>query len=146
MSKKVNTTTIASEIGKTGAAIRLVGGSAASSSSSRPVSQPVDQSTNNASKPVDQEASQPAIKETAQSFDQSPILGRPKSFYITKRQDKDIDTLVRKVTSRTEHLPYKVDRSTVLRLILESSDITADEYADHITNQLTNKLVSQLTK
>jgi hypothetical protein len=80
-----------------------------------------------------------------QQFDNSVILSRPKSFYITKKQDADIDVVVDKLSDVLEgKIAHKVDRSLVARLILESSDWTSDDAIDKLAKHLVDKLVSQL--
>ena len=81
-----------------------------------------------------------------QSFDTSVILGRPKAFYITEQQDRDLDTAVDKLAERLRgRTGQKIDRSTLMRLLLEHSDLTADETADRLAGLYVRRLVSQLT-
>jgi hypothetical protein len=76
----------------------------------------------------------------------SPILGRPKAFYITEQQDRDLDVLVSQIALRlTGRLNFKVDRSVVVRLILESTKLTSRETTDRLADQLVDQLVSRLT-
>lgn len=83
---------------------------------------------------------------TQETFDMSPILPRPKSFYITERQDEDLDILVKKLTKRLEgKIGQKIDRSTVTRLIFEDIGLTREETITRLAGQLTSRLVSQLT-
>jgi hypothetical protein len=98
---------------------------------------------------VDEQANRqtdtPAKQQTGQLFDHSAILGRPKSFYITKKQDKDLDILVQKLSQKLEgKISHKVDRSAVVRLILESNSITNDQTVDLLARRLVDKLVNQL--
>jgi hypothetical protein len=80
------------------------------------------------------------------TVDSSPILGRPKAFYITEAQDRDLDTLVAGISQRLAgRLNFKVDRSVVARLILESSILTSQETTDLLADELVTRLVSQLT-
>lgn len=80
------------------------------------------------------------------TFDTSIILGRPKSFYITERQDRDLDVVVGKLQEKLNGRGnQKVDRSTVMRLLLEVNNITDDQTVDRLTSHLVSRLVSQLT-
>lgn len=108
----------------------------------RSVSQSTSQSIDQPTDPFTAEAAVPP----SQVFDTSPILGRPKAFYLTEQQDKDLDTLVAKLTDRLRGRGnQKIDRSTVIRLLLEASDLTTDQTIDRLANQLVSRLVSQLT-
>ena len=110
----------------------------------------VDKSTiESTSRPVDRQANRQTDtstkQQTGRSFDHSVILGRPKSFYITKKQDKDLDVVVQKLSQKLEgKISHKVDRSAVMRLILESRNITDDRIVSELANQLVNRLVDQL--
>ncbi len=82
----------------------------------------------------------------APAFDTSVILGRPKSFYITEQQDRDLDVTVSKLQEKLNGRGnQKVDRSTVMRLLLEVNNITDDETVDRLASHLVSRLVSQLT-
>ena len=114
-----------------------------------PADEPTDHVT---SRPVDQLISQSVDQSTNQSaaprslFDTSPILGRPKAFYITERQDRALDVAVEKLAERLRgRANQKIDRSTVVRLLLEVSDLTDDATADRLASQFVSRLVSQLT-
>jgi hypothetical protein len=122
---------------------------------SRPVEQPPGQV---ASRPVDQLNGPPgsqsvsqstnpsADQSTVRSIDRSTILGRPKSFYITEKQNHDLDLAVQKLTSKVKgKVNQKIDRSTVIRLLLEVSQLTTDELIERLASQLVRRLVSQLT-
>ena len=74
------------------------------------------------------------------------MLGRPKSFYITAQQDKDLDLAVTKLTERLQGRgTQKIDRSTLIRLLLEVSDLTNEGTVDRLASQMVSRLVSQLT-
>lgn len=106
-------------------------------------SKPPIQSTNQL---TSRSTSQPTGQSTNNKIDKSVILGRPKAFYITKKQDKDLDIAVEKVAKKVESkVNQKIDRSTVLRLLLEANDITDDKTIDKLCNQLVSQLISQLT-
>src|SRR3712207_5084593 len=89
-----------------------------SRSASRSASQSTGASTTPRAKPSPAAALTPA-------FDTSVILGRPKSFYITEQQDRDLDVTVSKLQEKFNGRGnQKVDRSTVMRLLLEVNNIT----------------------
>lgn len=78
-------------------------------------------------------------------FDNSPVMLRPKSFYITKQQDANLDYIARRIAENLEgKIAHRIDRSDALRLILESNDWTSDEAIDELAKHLVNKLISQL--
>ena len=80
------------------------------------------------------------------AFDTTAILGRPKSFYITERQDRELDVAVTKLQEKLKGRGnQKIDRSTVMRLLLEVNNITEDSTVDRLASQLVSRLVSQLT-
>lgn len=117
----------------------------------QPVNQSVSRSTNQpTSQPTKQliasSANQSISPLTSLRVDKSVILGRPKSFYITDKQDKDLDVLVEKVGKRLEgKINQKIDRSTLIRLLLEISDLTSEETVSRLSIQLVSRLISQLT-
>ncbi len=96
-------------------------------------------------KPVKEKAS--ISSKTEQNlFDHSPVLSRPKGFYITEKQDKEIDRGVRKLSEKTKgKVLQKIDRSTLLRLILDEIDLADDQTINQLYNRLNNRLVNQLT-
>lgn len=101
-----------------------------------------EQATQSTRQPVDQSTRQ----STQEAFDMSPILPRPKSFYITEKQDEDLDILVKKLTKRLEgKIGQKIDRSAVARLIFEDIGLTHEQTITRLASQLTSRLVSQLT-
>ena len=105
--------------------------------------QPTDPAT---SEPTGQSTDPSTDRSTGRMFDHSVILGRPKAFYITEQQDKDLDVTVDKLTAKLQGRGnQKIDRSTVIRLLLEINDITTDQTVDRLANQLVSRLVSQLT-
>jgi hypothetical protein len=110
---------------------KVQSGQALAEQASQSTQQPVDQSTD---------------ESTQEVFDMSPILPRPKSFYITEKQDEDLDILVKKLTKRLEgKIGQKIDRSMVTRLIFEDIGLTREETITRLAGQLTSRLVSQLT-
>jgi hypothetical protein len=112
-------------------------------STRRSTAQSTDRSTNQS---IDQLTEQSIAQATEPPFDSSPILGKPKGFYITEQQDEDLNTAVVKLTARLKGRgTHKVDRSTVVRLLLEVSDVTDDRSINRLANRLVNRLVNQLT-
>jgi hypothetical protein len=144
MTKKMDIDSVANELREGSAFFRQAAAPPADEPTVAPSAAPVSQST-------DQSASQStkqtrATKPTV-SFDTSAILGRPKSFYITERQDRDLDTAVDKLTERLRGRGnQKIDRSTVVRLLLEVTDVTDDKTVDRLAGQLVSRLVSQLSE
>lgn len=78
--------------------------------------------------------------------DTSEVLAKVKGFYITEQQDEDIDIAVKKLSNALKgKLPTKIDRSTVLRLIIAQANITSDDSIKKLANLLTSQLIRQLT-
>ena len=112
-----------------------------------PTSRPTGQSTE---RPTGWSAAQSTTQSTVQRgepvFDSTAVLGRPKASYITEKQDKDLDITVEKLAVKMQGRGnQKIDRSTVLRLLLEVNNITDDTTVDRLAHQLVSRLVSQLT-
>jgi hypothetical protein len=98
-----------------------------------------------------QSIDQPASRSTSAPADIppniSPILGRPKAFYLTEKQDQELDAAVTKLSERLQgRVEQKIDRSTVIRLLLESSDITSEQTIQRLAEQQIQQLLSQLTR
>lgn len=94
---------------------------------------------------VDQSIDQSASRQSKRHANRSAILGKPKAFYITKKQDKDLDLLVQKLSQELEgKINQKIDRSTVVRLILDASDPMDAQAVKRLAKQLVDQLVSQL--
>jgi len=94
---------------------------------------------------VDQSIDQSASRQSKRHANRSAILGKPKAFYITKKQDKDLDLLVQKLSQELEgKINQKIDRSTVVRLILDASDPMDAQSVKRLAKQLVDQLVSQL--
>ncbi len=94
---------------------------------------------------VDQSIDQSASRQSKRQAHRSAILGKPKAFYITKKQDKDLDLLVQKLSQELEgKINQKIDRSTVVRLILDASDPMDAQAVKRLAKQLVDQLVSQL--
>jgi hypothetical protein len=82
----------------------------------------------------------------AAKVESSPILGRPKAFYITEDQDRNLDALVAEIALRLAgRLNFKVDRSVVVRLILDTQNMTSETTIKRLSDELVSRLVSQLT-
>ena len=97
-------------------------------------------------RPTNQSTGQSTTSSTNLLVDKSGILGRPKAFYISDKQDKDLDIAVDKLTRKVEgRVNQKIDRSTIIRLLLETNRITTDEMIDKLASQLIGRLISQLT-
>lgn len=96
-------------------------------------------------KPAKEKVVQPA-KNDQNLFDHSPILSRPKGFYITEKQNRDLDKGVRKLAEKSKgKVIQKIDRSTLLRLILDDIDLSDDQTINRLYNRLIDRLVNQLT-
>ncbi len=99
-----------------------------------------------ASLPGNESRGKPIDQSTSRSIDQSTILGRPKAFYITEKQDKDLDLAVTRLSELVRaRVNLRIDRSTVMRLLLEMNDLTTKSTIDKLGHQLISRLVSQLT-
>ncbi len=118
-------------------------GAAANQPSGKPKDQLVDQSASLSSTQLVDESTE---QSTSQSFDTSTVLGRPKAFYITKRQDEDLDRAVEKLQKKIgEKINQKIDRSTVMRLLLEENNLASDETISKLAHRLARRLISQLS-
>jgi hypothetical protein len=97
-------------------------------------------------RPIDQSINPPVNRLINQPIDTSHVIAKPKGFYITHKQDKELDEAVRKLSKKLEgKAMIKIDRSTILRLVLEEADLTAEATIKRLTNQLINRLINQLT-
>lgn len=117
---------------------------------------PIDQSTGRSAeqstrRSVNQTKGSEALRSSGKSVqslrDVSPILPRPKSFYITELQDEKIDGIVRQMKRdpRVHHLLASrrlapLDRSTVIRLYLQSFDPSDDELISRLVDRLLGQL------
>ena len=80
------------------------------------------------------------------SVDHSAVMGKPRGFYITEKQNQDLDFAVIEISKRLAgKLPFKVDRSVLIRLIVEMSDLTSKENIDKLSAKLISRSISQLT-
>ena len=90
--------------------------------------------------------SEAVIAREGVKVDPKAILGRPKAFYITVEQDKNLDALVSELSIRLAgRLNFKVDRSVVIRLILDTQSLTSEGTVERLSDKLVGQLVSQLT-
>ena len=94
---------------------------------------------------------QPTVQSIDQSIDRlsvdhSAVMGKPRGFYITEKQNQDLDFAVMEISKRLAgKLPFKVDRSVLIRLIVEMSDLTSKENIDKLSTKLISRSISQLT-
>jgi hypothetical protein len=117
--------------------------------------QPTDQVTNTLSnqpmsqtndKPVNRQRSQSPNPPIKQAIDTSMIIGKPKGFYISEKQDTALDEAVRNVSEILKgKVSNKIDRSTIIRLVLEEANLEAKETAEKLANRLVSRLINQLT-
>lgn len=95
---------------------------------------------------TDSSTSETTTTATGRSFDHSPLLGRPKAFYITEQQDKDLDSAVGQLAARVQgKINQSIERSTIVRLLLEEADLTGADTIEQLHKQLVSRLISQLT-
>lgn len=102
------------------------------------------------SKPIKKKVAQSTVQLTSESTDkstnQSIILKKPKAFYITKKQNKDLDLLVRRVGERlNQKLNIKIDRSTIIRSLLDYSKIDAPETAEALSEYMVEELIKKIS-
>lgn len=100
--------------------------------------------------PIPETPVQPPLKlhsdTLSPDFDYSPILSKAKGFYITEKQHQALSDAAEKLAGRVgATLDQKVDRSTILRLLLEEVNITSDSLLNKLQNRLVNRLVNRLT-
>lgn len=113
--------------------------------------QPTPQSTNQttdqpSSGSTRRPATQSIDRSTSRSVDDSAILGKPKAFYISEKQDKDLNRAVELLSNELNgKINQKIDRSTIVRLILERSEVTKKESIMQMADQLVSQLVNRLT-
>jgi hypothetical protein len=94
---------------------------------------------------------QPTVQSIDQSIDRlsvdhSAVMGKPRGFYITEKQNQDLDFAVMEISKRLAgKLPFKVDRSVLIRLIIEMGDLTSKEKIDKLSTKLISRSISQLT-
>lgn len=127
----------------------------AKQSPEKSVDQQMDRSINQSTrKSTESSVNRPIKRLTNQSIDQSParstddsaIMGKPKGFYISEKQDKDLNRAVELLSNELKgKITQKIDRSTIVRLILERSQVTKKESIMQMADQLINQLVSRLT-
>ena len=113
----------------------------------RSISCPVSQSTDQPTRQSANRLVNPLVdRSTSRSIDQSPILGRPKAFYLTQKQDDDLDVAVEKLNRKIgAKINQKIDRSVLVRLLLEESDITSEQTIGRLASRLVGRLISRLT-
>jgi len=80
-----------------------------------------------------------------QSIDNSPIMGRPRCFYLTEKQHNDLDIAVKKLARLVEKKDIpKVDRSTVMRLLIDSLEVKSTKTSKLLYKLLVDRLIHQL--
>lgn len=105
----------------------------------KPIDNNIDQSTNQSSNL----STNSIVDDTIDILDD--VMTRPKAFYITKRQDRNIDRLVEKINDRYNlKLKVGIDRSLVVRLLLEDVNLLDDLLADRLTDRLKEYLRKQM--
>ena len=108
-------------------------------SSVQSTNRPTDQST---SQLMNQDPHRSSSQPASSSY--SKIVDRPKAFYITERLDKRLDEAVRYFQEK--HGIKKVDRSTIVNVMLDSdanwTEETLDVVLDKVISQLTSRLMS----
>jgi hypothetical protein len=96
--------------------------------------------------PIKGSIDQPRSESVTRGFDMSPILPRPKAFYISEKQDENLDVLVKKLSDKLKgKVGQKIDRSVASRLVFEHIDLTSDETVEQLATLLIGRLTSQLT-
>jgi hypothetical protein len=112
---------------------------AAATSTTKPINRPVNQ-------PIDRSINRPVNRAMHPPRDHTNVLGKPKGFYITSKQDEDLDEAVKKLSKKLEGKTIiKIDRSIVLRLVLDEAHLSAEDTIERLSNQLINRLINQLT-
>lgn len=112
----------------------------------QPKNEPVKVEPQTQDSPVVPVVNQPVNQSINTPIDTSQVLAKPKGFYITEQQDDDLDIAVKKLSEKMKgKLTTKIDRSTILRLIIEQADITNDGSINKLAGQLTSQLIRQLT-
>jgi hypothetical protein len=100
-----------------------------------PVNQPINRAVN---PPVNHTINLP--------LDTSQVIAKPKGFYITRQQDEELDDAVKRLSKKLEgKAMIKIDRSVILRLILEEAHLSTDDAIERLSNLLINRLINQLT-
>lgn len=96
--------------------------------------------------PTSQSTDVPPSPSPQPAVDRSAILGRPKAFYISTQQDADLDAAVQQLAALAEgKVGQKIDRSTVVRLLLDQANLANPATAERLYGQLVSRLISQLT-
>jgi hypothetical protein len=97
-------------------------------------------------RPINPPINGPVNQVINEPIDTSPVIGKPKGFYITQKQDEELNDAVKKLSKKLEgKVMIKIDRSTILRLVLEEAKLASDETIERLGKQLINRLINQLT-
>ena len=101
-------------------------------------SRSTDQSTSqSSSQPPNRSSSQPTYAS------RSKIVDKPKAFYITEQLNKRLDDAVRYFQEK--HGIKKVDRSTLVNVLLDNDANWTDEALDLVLDRVISQLTSRLT-
>ncbi|SRR5712692_2807347 len=98
---------------------------------------------------INQSTDQPTDQLTNQSISQQTlslgtrIVEKPKAFYITERLNKRLDEAVRYFQEK--HGIRKVDRSTLVNVMLENDALWTEEGLDVLVEKVISQLTSRLT-
>lgn len=143
MKKKLNTDSIMNEL-KGGSG--FFPGRQSAEAPSQMVEEPSGQLTNQSTSRPTGQSTNKAVSQPTNKQDASPILGRPKAFYITQKQDELLDDVVKSLSKALEgKINQKIDRSTVVRLLIEEANLQSKETVSRLSSRLINRLISQLT-
>ena len=72
------------------------------------------------------------------------VLDRPRGFYITDRLDRELDRAVEYL--RTRHGLRKVDRSTLVTVLLDRGELWTDAALDGLVDQVVTELTGRLVR
>ncbi len=110
---------------------------------------PVQSTTQSIKQSTYQSTSRLINQETIRSSSQSAhssstkIVDKPKAFYITERLNKRLDEAVRYFQEK--HGIRKVDRSTLVNVILDNDANWTEEALDLVLDRVISQLTSRLT-
>lgn len=98
------------------------------------------------SKPINSSVNQSVNRPVNQSIGDITPMAKPKGFYITQKQHNDLNKAVEKLAKKMEgKTTMVIDRSIVLRLLIDAAEIDTQKGIDQLIEQLTKQLISQLT-
>lgn len=99
---------------------------------------PSQQVADSPSSPVDQSTDRSTEAPSGE------LVPRPKAFYITRRLDRRLERAVQYL--QEEHGIVRVDRSTVVNVLLDRAELFTDEHLDQIAERVVRQLTSRLTR